>query len=208
MPFLFMPVFTIALMGILAFSGASAPANATNMGTSTDATASNAIALAEAPTLTRATDTGPLSVKLTAYNAVPAQTDSDPSVTASGASSNPEVVAARSVDLAGTLPFGTVIALTRTADDSERCRFAQVEHLIGYRVVADSMHSRKREQIDVLLDTADTVAVHGAETNPAIALGMCDNVTIHVIGRISIKEMPKTQAELRAIVEGGKVAMR
>ena len=46
-------------------------------------------ARAAAPTLPSYT------VTLTAYNAVPAQTDSNPLETASGAYSNPEVVAAR-----------------------------------------------------------------------------------------------------------------
>ena len=50
-------------------------------------------------------------VTVTAYNAVPEQTDSDPFTTASGAYSNPEVVAARSQDLADKLPFGTIIEL-------------------------------------------------------------------------------------------------
>src|SRR3989344_4435964 len=51
------------------------------------------------------------SVALTGYNAVPEQTDSDPFMTASGAYSDPDLVVARSVDLAKKLPYGTVIQL-------------------------------------------------------------------------------------------------
>ena len=55
------------------------------------------------------------AVTLTAYNAVPAQTDANPLETASGMFSNPEIVAARSQNLADKLPFGTIIALDGSA---------------------------------------------------------------------------------------------
>jgi 3D (Asp-Asp-Asp) domain-containing protein len=128
--------------------------------------------------------------------------------TASGARSNPEVIAARSIDLKEALPFGTVIKLTREAADSENCRFGAVEHLIGYRVIADSMHSRKRAQVDVLLNPADTVEVHGKEINPSLALGMCSGVTVEVVGRVAVKDIPETQGELAALVEGNSLALR
>lgn len=170
---------------------------------------SQKLALKDEPTVIKAAgDAKTLTVKVTSYNAVPEQTDDHPTVTASGAWTNPEVVAARSVDLAGTLPFGTIIELSRSGKDSENCRYGAVEHLIGYRVIADSMHSRKREQIDVLLDPTDTVSVHGVETNPSVALGVCGGVEVRVIGRIKISEIPATQAELRKIVEGDTFAMR
>src|SRR3989344_4702438 len=121
------------------------------------------------------------TVSMTAYNAVPAQTDSDPFITASGAWTNPEVVAARSRDLAAELPFGTVIKIERAAADSPRCQFGKVDHLIGYRVIADTMHSRWTDKIDILLDQTDTVLVEGREVNPALAIGVCGGVTITVV---------------------------
>lgn len=136
------------------------------------------------------------SVHLTAYNAVSGQTDGDPSVTASGAPSNPEVVAARSRDLAEELPFGTVVRIERARKDTSSCRFSQVEHLIGYRVIADSMHSRWTNKVDVLFDGHDTVSVHGTQTNPSIALGVCDGVTVSVVGHVDIDDLPATQDEL------------
>ncbi|HYF28988.1 MAG TPA: hypothetical protein VEA36_01320 [Candidatus Paceibacterota bacterium] len=141
------------------------------------------------------------TVSMTAYNAVPAQTDADPFITASGAWTNPEIVAARSQDLAAELPFGTVIKVERAAADSPRCQFGAVEHLIGYRVIADTMHSRWTKKIDILLDQTDTVPVAGAEMNPAKAVGVCGGVTITVVGKIDIKEMPATQEELREMFE-------
>lgn len=149
-----------------------------------------------------------LSVSMTAYNAVPGQTDGDPYTTASGAYSNSEVVAARSHDLAGDLPFGTVIKIERTAADSPRCRFSEVEHLIGYRVIADTMHTRWTNKIDVLFDQNDTVQVNGRETNPGIAMGVCGEVKVTVVGKVNIKDMPETQAELAQMFSEPSLALR
>jgi len=137
-------------------------------------------------------------VSMTGYNAVAEQTDGDPHTTASGAFSNPEVVAARSVDLKETLPFGTVIEVIGTDSTSPNCGLSAVEEHLGYRVIADSMHSRKRNQIDILLDNEPSVKAAGRFVNPAVALGVCKEVEIRVIGKLDIKEMPKTQRELRA----------
>ncbi len=145
-----------------------------------------------------------ISVRLTGYNAVPEQTDGDPHITASGASSNPTVIAARSRDLAASLPFGTVIAL-ESPEKSNSCGFDVVDHLIGYRVIADTMHASKRQQIDVMFDMADTVSIGVSgkprkPTNPAIALGIC-HVTIRVVGKIAVKDIPATQGALALLVE-------
>jgi 3D (Asp-Asp-Asp) domain-containing protein len=145
------------------------------------------------------------TVKLTAYNAVPEQTDEDPFTTASGARSNPEVIAAVSRDLwSSDMPKGTVVAV-EYAGSSNNCGFAKVEHLIGYRVIADTMNKRFTNKMDILLDEADTVmiAVNGkpaAETNPAKALGLC-TVTVRVVGQIDVKDIPETQQELKWLVE-------
>lgn len=207
--FIFMPVITVALMGFFAFGGGPMTAPETTPAALTSVEAAPAvIALAEAPEMTPASDSQVYTVKLTSYNAVPEQTDANPHITASGASSNPEVVAARSVDLAAALPFGTIVAIEREDADTGKCHFGAVRHLVGYRVIADSMHSRKREQIDILLDQNDTVLVNGAETNPSVALGICSGATVRVIGKIAVNEIPATQEELRMIVEGDALALR
>ncbi len=145
-----------------------------------------------------------ISVLLTGYNAVPEQTDSSPDVTASGARSNSDVIAARSRDLAQSLPFGTVIAF-ETAEKNNSCGFYVVEHLIGYRVIADTMHERMRNKIDIMFDELDTVRIgvngeNSRATNPAVALGLCD-VKIRVVGKVDIKDMPKTQSELAILMK-------
>ncbi len=141
-----------------------------------------------------------LTVKLTSYNAVAWQTDANPGVTASGIPSNSEVIAARSRDLAGTLPFGTVVAIYREANDSPSCGFGKVEHLIGYRVIADSMNARFTKRVDVELDASDKVSLDGKQMNPSRVLGVCGGVTVRVIGRIELSDVPATQEELAKIV--------
>ena len=145
------------------------------------------------------------SVTLTAYNAVPAQTDDSPLVTASGAYSNPEVIAARSQDLAAQLPFGTIIEIKSppTPAIDESCGYNNVAPLIGYRVVADTMNARYTDRVDVLFSTkSNYITANGTTKNASAILGVCDNVTIEVVGHIDLAhdQMPKTQAALAALV--------
>ncbi|HEY0010359.1 MAG TPA: hypothetical protein VGB97_00395 [Candidatus Paceibacterota bacterium] len=143
-----------------------------------------------------------LTAKLTAYNAVPGQTDNTPFTTAVGAFSNPEVIAARSRDLAAVLPYGTIIKIERTVADTPSCRLSQVEEQIGYRVIADAMNPRIINTVDVLLDQHKKVWVDGRMVNPALAVGRCASVTVTIVGSMSVKDIPMTQAELAVIVEG------
>ena len=134
------------------------------------------------------------TVSMTAYNAVKSQTDDDPFITASGAYSNPNIVAARSIDLASKLPFGTVIAI-ESATSSRSCGYGAVGSLIGLRVIADSMNAKMRDKIDILLPQKETIA-KGRIENPALVLGVCKDVTIKVVGHIDTANMPTTQSEL------------
>ena len=147
-------------------------------------------------------------VTLTAYNAVPAQTDGNPLETASGAYSNPEVVAARSQDLAAELPFGTIIELDAPADEQGSCGYGVVAARIGYRVVADTMNARYTDRVDVLFDTKKEYATADkGMKNAAEILGICGGVTIRVVGHVNINRIPKTQAELAKLVGGGADAL-
>ncbi|OYV63811.1 MAG: hypothetical protein B7X03_00015 [Parcubacteria group bacterium 21-58-10] len=144
------------------------------------------------------------TVTLTAYNAVPAQTDSSPLETASGAYSNPEVVAARSPDLAGTLPFGTIIEIDgSSASSTDTCGYDVVAPHIGYRVIADTMNAHYTDRVDVLLPTnADYTTADKGKRNAAQVLGVCSGVTVRVVGYVAINRIPKTQAALAALVTG------
>ncbi len=173
-------------MALFAFSGVAAPVTA--VATSTPE---------EPPSI---------SVTLTGYNAVPAQTDSDPMITASGAYSNPQVVAARSRDLGKTLPFGTIIEISGPASPAMQnsCGYGVVAPTIGYRVIADTMNAKFTHRIDVLLpDTNVYKTEDRGMTNGAVVLGICDGVSIRVVGHVDISDpanLPDSQEALAAIV--------
>ncbi len=139
------------------------------------------------------------SVSMTAYNAVPGQTDSTPDITASGAFSNPDLIAARSRDLADELPFGTVIEVV-SADSSNNCGFSVVKEQIGLRVIGDVMNARMVNKVDILFDTKDTARVGGKQISAARAFGRCSGVEIRVVGKIDIRDIPKTQQQLRLTI--------
>jgi 3D (Asp-Asp-Asp) domain-containing protein len=144
------------------------------------------------------------SVTLTAYNAVPEQTDSNPFETASGAYSNPEIVAARSQDLADELPFGTIIELDGPATTQGNCGYGVVAPVIGYRVIEDTMNARYTNRVDVLLPTkAKYATTDKGMKNAAEILGICKGITVRVVGYVDTNHIPKTQAELAVIVVGG-----
>ncbi len=148
------------------------------------------------------------TVTLTAYNAVPAQTDSNPLETASGAYSNPEIVAARSRDLARDLPFGTIIEIRGPSSSEGTCGYGIVAPIIGYRVIADTMNARYTDRIDVLFSTkSNYIMPDGSVKNAATILGVCGGTSIRVVGHVDINNLPKTQAELAAIALGGGLAL-
>lgn len=197
------------LVGLLALPGSvTAPADTANAAAPAAvarAASTSAAQLPPAPKVALSPMVvAPFTAKLTAYNAVPSQTDSNPSWTASGAFSNPEVVAARSRDLATKLPYGTVIAIDRTAADTPSCYYSTVKPQIGYRVIADAMNPRITNTVDVLLDQDNTVPVGGRLINPGRALGICGGITVRVVGKIDVKDIPSTQAELVRMVEASK----
>ncbi len=150
------------------------------------------------------------AVTLTAYNAVPGQTDDDPFTTASGAYSNPDIVAARSRDLADELPFGTIIEIDGPAAAGQSsCGYGAVARHIGYRVIEDTMNQRYTDRVDVLLDQrADVKADDGSVLNGASVMGVCKGVTVRVVGHVDMAHLPKTQAGLAALVgKGGDIAL-
>ena len=143
------------------------------------------------------------SVTLTSYNAVADQTSPTPWITASGAHSNPEVIAARSRGLANALPFGTIIAVMGPSsnDDGPYCGYSSVSHLIGYRVIADTTNARFiAPRIDVQLDQNEKVDMGGRLINPSVALGACTGVQIKVVGYVNPQDIPQTQAALADLV--------
>ena len=192
-----MSIASIALTGFFVWSSVASSSVLTNR--TAPAPLVEPVPLAAAPAKT-------IPVRVTGYNAVPEQTDSDPFTTASGAFSNPEVVAAVSRDLKASMPFGTVIAIEATESLSGKyCGWELVEHLVGYRVVADTMNARHSERVDILFanDALVNVRVNGGvrKVNAAKALASCGGITVRVVGKVDIKNIPETQAELAMRVE-------
>jgi len=163
-------------------------------------------AQAEAPSVPAAPPSPTYKVAMTAYNAVPGQTDESPFETASGAYSNPEIVAARSQDLKDILPFGTIIEIDGPASKQNNCGFNVVSPIMGYRVIADTMNVRYTNRVDVLFSTdANYELEDGRVVNASNILGLCKGITIRVVGHLDpthMGKLPKTQKELAAIVEG------
>lgn len=150
-----------------------------------------------------------LTVKMTAYNALPGQTDSTPYSTSIGAYSNPDIIAARSKDLADELPYGTVIEVVPASTSTPRdhnCGREHVHEQIGLRVIGDAMNPRITNTVDILLDHNELVQVGKIKRNPAKALGLCKNVEIRIVGKIDTKKMPKTQTELKLALEQSLIA--
>ena len=149
------------------------------------------------------------AVTLTAYNAVPSQTDGDPFMTASGTYSNPEIVAARSRDLAEELPFGTIIEVDGASASGNSCGYNKVKPIIGYRVIADTMNARYTDYIDILFSTKSNYSLAGGEKkNASAVLGVCSDVTVRVVGFVDLahpNHLPKTQTDLASIVKGDNV---
>jgi 3D (Asp-Asp-Asp) domain-containing protein len=145
------------------------------------------------------------TVALTGYNAVPEQTDDSPFETASGAYSNPEIIAARTVDLAEELPFGTIIEIDgSTSSSGDDCGYQMVKSHIGYRVIGDSMNRRLTNRVDVLFSTDAnyTGKTTGVVRNAADVIGICRGTTVRVVGYVDVNRIPKTQAELVQLVKG------
>lgn len=145
------------------------------------------------------------SVTLTSYNAVPSQTDGTPNTTSIGVWTNPEVIAARSRDLADELPYGTIIAVEGpSSTGGASCGYSSVKDLIGYRVIGDAMNARMHDKIDVLLNPAHKVQMGYRKMNPSIALGACTGVKISVVGYVDPAHIPATQAALADLVDANQ----
>jgi len=138
-------------------------------------------------------------VTMTAYNAVPGQTDDSPEFTSIGVWTNPDIIAARSSDLADELPYGTVIDVL-PATTTPNCGYRFVSEKIGLRVIGDAMNARMRNKIDILMDDEPIRAQAGMLRNPAKALGFCRDVQIVVVGHVDTKHIPRTQTALAAAV--------
>jgi len=101
--------------------------------------------LAEAPKV--------LILKATAYTSSPRETDSTPFITATGARTRLGIIAVSRDLLGSDLPYGSLVRLKdlgRWKDGKDAGRFDALFRDIVF-VVEDTMHRRKRQQIDIWL---------------------------------------------------------
>lgn len=109
---------------------------------------------------------GPLRLNLraTAYNSLPAQTDGDPHITATGATTRFGIIAV-SRDLLGSgVPYGSLVRIRDLGGyGNGRGAGAFQEILDGHDlfIVEDTMHIRKREQVDVWFPELSTALSWG-----------------------------------------------
>ena len=100
---------------------------------------------------------GPLAnptftVRATGYNSLASQTDSTPNVTATGTHTRFGVLAVSRDLLARDLPYGSIVRLRDLGtyyDGRGEGRYQSVLDGQGLFVVEDTMHARKRQQVDV-----------------------------------------------------------
>jgi len=100
---------------------------------------------------------GPLAnptftVRATGYNSLASQTDSTPNVTATGTRTRFGVLAVSRDLLSRDLPYGSIVRLRDLGtyyDGRGEGRYQSVLDGQGLFVVEDTMHARKRQQVDV-----------------------------------------------------------
>ena len=92
------------------------------------------------------------TVRATGYNSMASQTDASPTVTATGTTTRPGVLAVSRDLLGGDLPYGSMVRLRDLGayrDGRDPGRFQSILDGQGLFIVEDTMHPRKRQQIDV-----------------------------------------------------------
>jgi len=92
------------------------------------------------------------SLKATGYNSLESQTDSTPFVTATGAKTKFGVIAVSRDLLSDDIPYGSLVKIKDLGNyynGRGAGRFQDILDKQGYFIVEDTMHERKRQQIDV-----------------------------------------------------------
>lgn len=100
-----------------------------------------------------------LEVVVTAYSSTPAQTDNDPTVTATGQTVRPGILAV-SRDLLNTqLPYGTQVRILEIRADEEGCGGYPTSTVFN---VQDTMAARIENQIDIWMPSLQEAVAWGS----------------------------------------------
>jgi 3D (Asp-Asp-Asp) domain-containing protein len=93
----------------------------------------------------------PLTLRATAYNSLVGQTDSTPFITATGASTRWGIIAVSRDLLTTDLPYGSLVRLRDLGTYVGGRDAGKYDELLSSHIfiVEDTMHQRKRQQVDV-----------------------------------------------------------
>ncbi|MBS3966429.1 MAG: 3D domain-containing protein [Truepera sp.] len=93
-----------------------------------------------------------LTLRATAYNSLTSQTDAQPHITATGARTHFGIIAVSRDLLGNTIPYGSLVRLRDLGSYHHGRGVGKFQALLdqqGLFIVEDTMHPRKRQQIDV-----------------------------------------------------------
>lgn len=91
-------------------------------------------------------------VRATGYNSMASQTDHTPHITATGERTRFGVIAVSRDLLGGSLPYGSLVRLTDLGNYYTGRGYGRFQSLLdgqGLFIVEDTMHQRKRDQVDI-----------------------------------------------------------
>lgn len=93
-----------------------------------------------------------LTLRATAYNSLPNQTDAQPHITATGAKTHFGIIAVSRDLLRGAIPYGSLVRLRDLGSYYHGRGVGKFQALLdqqGLFIVEDTMHPRKTQQLDV-----------------------------------------------------------
>lgn len=99
-----------------------------------------------------------LEVVVTAYSSTPAQTDGDPTVTATGQSVRPGILAVSRDLLETQLPYGTQVRIAEIRADEEGCGGYPTSTVFE---VQDTMAASIQNQVDIWMPSLDEALAWG-----------------------------------------------
>lgn len=98
-------------------------------------------------------------LRATAYNSLAAQTDHTPHVTSTGQKTRLGIIAASRDLLGHDLPYGSLVRIRDLGNYANGRGYGKFQAMLdaqGLFVVEDTMHQRKRDQVDIWLDDHST----------------------------------------------------
>lgn len=142
-----------------------------------------------------------LTVRATGYNSLAAQTDASPNITATGTSTRFGVLAVSRDLLAHDLPYGSLVRLRDLGgfhDGRGTGRFQSVLDGQDIFVVEDTMHARKRNQVDVWFGDRATALHWGVrQVEVQVIRHGYDGPVLDLAGDSAFDDRPVLAASLR-----------